>query len=76
MSEISEVQEIIDWINEQAEAKNYPNFGHYCTIEEMRCDTDRPVLNGVFADSQGSPVARYSFTIQIDYLDTTKKIWN
>ena len=75
LDELAEVQAIIDWINVQSESKIYPDFGANCQIDEMICTTDKPVLLGVFADTQGNPMARYSMTIQIDYLDITKKIW-
>ena len=69
------VQEIIDWITEQNEAKNYPNFGENCKIDEMRVLTDNPNLNGI--DSTVAPaLAKYSLSIQIDYLDISKKLWN
>lgn len=76
LGEISEVQEIIDWITEQSENSNYPNFGESCIIDDMRCTTDKPVLLGVFSDNVGNPIARYSMTIQIDYLDKSKMIWS
>jgi len=73
VQEYADIQEIIDWIGEQEEAKVYPNFGSKCQIEEMRVVTDNPVLNGV--DTQLKPaLAKYSFTIQIDYIDNSKVI--
>lgn len=76
LDELAEVQQIVDWITEQSEISNYPYFGSNYIIDSMICTTDRPVLLGVFEDSQGTPMARYGITIQIDYLDTTKNIWN
>lgn len=76
LDELSEVQSIIDWITEQSEQRNYPNFGENCQIDDMVCTTDKPVFTGVFQDSVGTPTARYSMTINIDYLDTTKMIWS
>jgi len=73
--DFSEVQDIIDWIVEQADIRNYPNFGEYCEIDDMRVTTENPRLNSV--DTQTTPpLAKYSFTIQVDYLDTSKKIYN
>ena len=75
LGELVEVQAIIDWINQQGEDKNFPDFGEDCQIDEMKCTTDKPVLMGTFQDNVGTPIARYSMTIQIDYLDTTKLVW-
>lgn len=74
VSDMLEVQDIIDWINEQAELRNYPVFDDTCVIDEMRVTTENPRLNSV--DTQTTPpLAKYSFTIQINYLDTSKKLW-
>ena len=73
VQEYNDIQSVIDWVNEQEDAKNYPDFGDDCQIEEMRVVTENPVLNGV--DTQLKPaLAKYSFTIQIDYIDNSKVI--
>lgn len=76
LDELLEVQTIIDWITEQGELRNFPDFGEKIEVEEMICLTDKPVLMGTFTDTMGTPMARYSITIQIDYLDKTKMIWS
>ena len=75
LEEFIDVQGIIDWIAEQEDNKNYPDFGETCIIEEIRTTTSQPNLNGV--DTNVKPaLAKYSVSIQIDYLDISKKIWN
>lgn len=75
LEEFIDVQGIIDWITEQNELENYPDFGEKCIIQEIRTTTDQPNLNGV--DSNTTPaLAKYSISIQIDYIDITKRIWN
>lgn len=75
VSELSDIQYIMDWINEQADLRNFPDFGSDCVIESMETATDEPNLNGV--DTSVSPsLARYSMSIVIEYLDNSKKIWN
>lgn len=74
VEEILDVQSIIDWIAEQEKLRNYPNFGEDCVIEEIKAITDNPNLNGI--DTSVSPaLARYSISIQIQYLDTTNQVW-
>ena len=75
LDELTEVQTLIDWITEQSETGEYPNFGESCQIDTMYCTTDKPVFMGAFTDTVGTPTAKYSMTIVIEYLDTTKKIW-
>lgn len=75
VEELFDTQAIIDWISEQEKLKNYPNFGDKCEIENMSVLTDNPNLNGVDTSTKPS-LAKYSFSIRIDYLDTSGRIWN
>ena len=75
VEEYLDVQSLMDWINEQNDLQNYPDFGENCDIEKIETVTQNPNLNGV--DTQANPVlAKYSISIQIDYLDKSKVIWN
>lgn len=68
------VQQIIDWIDTQNEAHNYPNFGNNCVIEEISATSDNPMLDGI--DTSISPaLVQYSITIVVTYLDKSKVIW-
>ena len=73
--DISEVQAILDWVNEQDRNKIYPDFGEDCLIDSMQSTTESPDLHSV-EDTTTSPIAVYRISIQIDYIDNTKKIWN
>ena len=74
VEEFLDVQELIDWISEQEDAHNYPNFGDNCIIDKIGTASENPNLNGV--DTQTNPaLAKYSISIQIDYLDKSKMIW-
>lgn len=74
VEELLDVQGIIDWVQEQSDARNYPDFGSDCIVDDMRTTSNNPNLNGV--DTQVTPaLAKYSITIQIDYLDKSKS-WN
>lgn len=75
VEELFDVQSIMDWVNEQADLQNYPDFGEDCIIDSMRTTSDNPNLNGI--DTNVTPaLAKYSMSIQIDYLDTSKAVWN
>ena len=74
VDDMLEVQQIIDWITLQNDRRNYPNFGPDMQIEEMRALSDNPNLNGI--DNSVQPaLAKYSVSIQIDYVDSSKAIW-
>lgn len=74
VEDMFDVQYIIDWITEQAEERNYPDFGDKAIIQDMQALTDNPNLNGI--DSNVTPnLAKYSINIQIEYLDISKCIW-
>ena len=69
-----DVQGIIDWIEEQNDARNFPDFGTDCVIDEIKTVTDNPNLNGI--DNNVTPaLGKYSVTVQIDYLDKSKALF-
>lgn len=72
IEELADVQSLMDWIKEQNDVQNYPDFGKDCEIQEMKTTAENPTLDGINEDEQ---LAMYSFTIQIDYIDYSKKIW-
>ena len=74
VEDMFEVQEIIDWVTEQNDLRNYPDFGETVQIESMRALSDNPNLNGVDSSIQPA-LAKYSISIQIDYIDSSKVIW-
>lgn len=74
VEEMFEVQSIIDWVDEQATLRNYPDFGEDCEIDDIRALSDNPNLNGVDTSVQPA-LAKYSVSIQIDYTDNSKLIW-
>jgi hypothetical protein len=74
VEEMFDVQEIIDWVTEQNDNNNFPDFGTDCEIEEIRAVTDNPNLNGI--DTSTKPaLAKYSVSIQVTYIDTSKVLW-
>lgn len=74
VEELIDVQSIIDWIEEQNTNQVFPDFGTDCIIDEITALTDTPKLNGV--DTTQTPaLAKYTVSIQIQYLDKSKSIW-
>lgn len=74
VEEMLDVQEILDWITDQNEAHNFPDFGSDCEIDEIIALTENPRLNGV--DTSVSPaLAKYSISIRVTYLDISKRLW-
>ena len=75
IEDYAEVQNLLDWINEQGENFNFPNFGDDIEVEEMKTLTTKPVLLGV-ETKLNPPMAIYRIIIQINYIDNTKRLWN
>lgn len=74
VEELMDVQGIIEWIDEQNDAQNFPNFGDDCIIDSINVSTNVPSLNGV--DTSLTPsLAKYAITIMIDYLDISKCLY-
>ena len=74
VSDFEDVQKLLDWIKEQNKNRNYPDFGEDCLIDDMTATTENPRLDQIDA-TVTPPLARYSFTITINYLDTSEKMW-
>ena len=74
VEELLDVQGIMDWVNEQAKLRNFPDFGEDCIIDNMETITENPNLNGI--DTQVTPaLAKYSMSIRIDFLDKSNAFW-
>lgn len=75
ISDMVEVQTLIDWITEQNELKHFPDFGEGITVEDIKTTTSNPRLDSIDASTTPA-IARYSFTVQVNYIDRTHIIWN
>ncbi len=74
LTEVAEFQQLIDWLKEQADIHNYPDFGADCIIDNLEITSDNPQLTDL--DTSVTPnIARYIVSINIDYLDLTKQTW-
>lgn len=74
VEEYLDFQGVIDWVTEQADNKNFPDFGTDCIVDSMEATTENPNLNGV--DTTTTPaLAKYSVTVRITYIDTSKAVW-
>lgn len=74
LSDMSDVQNLIEWINEQNEARNFPDFGEDCIIDSINTTTEAPKFEGI-DEKVSPPLAIYSTSIQIKYIDMSKKLW-
>lgn len=75
IDELQDVQKLIDWIQEQEDARNYPNFGEDCNIDSIDTTTDNPRFEGIDAQAN-PPLAMYTISIVIEYMDYSKVIYN
>lgn len=72
--EYSEIQQLIEWIAEQNNKKVFPDFGENCTVEEIYTAAEQPRLDLI--DTTMKPaLAKYSFTVNVKYVDKTNIIW-
>lgn len=74
VEDMSEVQAVMDWVNEQNDLHNFPDFGEDCVVESIGTTTENPTLEGINTDVTPA-LGMYSFTIRIEYLDKSKVIW-
>lgn len=74
VEELAYVQALIDWISEQNELKNLPDFGEDCDVDSIETSAETPRLEGINMEV-APPLAMYSVTIRIHYVDNSKNIW-
>lgn len=71
VAELDDVQGIIEWIEAQNDAHELPDFGEGYVVDAVRCLQDVPRLLGI--DTSYSPaMARYSFTVRVEFVDFTR----
>ena len=75
IDDLADIQAFMDWINEQGDNHNYPDFGENCVIEEMHTTAENPSIDGI-NDEVSPALALYSMEIRIDYIDYSKVIWS
>lgn len=59
-------QTFMEWLEEQNEKKEYPDFGENCTIEKMENLQNMPNLSGV---NYEAGLARYMIQVRIIYTE-------
>lgn len=74
VDDMLDVQGIMDWVSEQNDLRNFPDFGEKCLIDEIKTVTENPNLNGI-QDNLTPALAKYSFSVQVDYIDNSKCIF-
>lgn len=75
IAELDDVQGIIDWITDRQYDHDLPDFGPGCEMESIRCLHEVPQLLGIDV-AASPPLARYSLTIRVEFVDTTRRIFN
>lgn len=74
VDDLAEVQALLDWIIEQKDLQNYPDFGENCLIDDIDTTTETPRFDGINSE-MNPPLAMYSISIVIEYLDKSKMLW-
>ena len=74
VDELHDVQQLIDWVQEQQKLRNYPDFGEGYHVESIDTATDTPRFDGINTEMT-PPLAMYSISIIIEYTDETNVIF-
>lgn len=74
MEDYADVQSLMDWIQSQKSENSFPNFGGECIIEDMDTTSSNPIIDMIDA-TQTPPVAKYSFTMRVEYIDNSEVLW-
>ena len=69
-----DVQALIDWLDEQNAAQNYPDFGGKMRIDSVKSLNNEPVLAWIDSAHYSPPMAKYTVTVRVEYVDYTYAI--
>ena len=75
VDELQDVQKLLDWVITQQDLHNYPDFGEDCSIDSIDTTTDVPRFDGINTEIT-PPLAMYTISIVIEYLDRSRVIYN
>lgn len=75
IEDVELIQQLIDWIVEQNDIENYPDFGDKCLVQSISTLTTNPVFDGINT-SVSAALAIYSVSVRIEYIDYNKVIWS
>lgn len=73
VDDLAQAQALIDWIDEQNDSRNFPDFGATCLIDDIQTTTDTPQFDGI-NDELSPQLAMYSIAIVVNYIDKSKMI--
>ena len=74
IQDILDVQELIDWIDDQKSAQNFPEFGAGYVVDSITPMNDQPNLAWLDAVNYDPPLAKYTVNIRVEYMDYTRAI--
>ena len=63
-------QAFIDWLDQQNESKDFPDFGEDCAVQKMENLQNMPNLSGV---NQDGTMARYMIQARVIYKERKKR---
>jgi len=59
-----DVEQVMEWVEAQEDAENYPDFGDKCDVQEISVLQDVPTVAG-----QDQTGAKYMFSCRVEYLE-------
>lgn len=68
LEDFFDIGTFMEWIEEQNEKKNFPNFGELCDIFSMENMQDTPIIEG-----KNQALIKYAFSVKIKYVERRKK---
>ena len=75
VDEMFDAQAFIDWVAEQERLRHYPDFGEDCVVDKISTTTENPKHEGTNT-AINPPLAMYSVTVRIDYIDYSTQSWS
>ena len=68
---VLDVQALIDWLDTQNAARNFPDFGEKCQVDSVKSMSNEPMLAWIDGEHYSPPIAKYTVTVRAEYIDYT-----
>lgn len=70
-----DVQAMIDWLDEMQFENDLPDFGEDCVVDSIRSLSNEPLLAWVDSTAYPLPIAKYTVTVRVEYIDFSKCLY-
>lgn len=74
LESLIDVQDLIDWLDEKSEKREFPDFGTNRSVSRIYSLNTEPQLLWIDSEHYNPPLAKYTVTLRVEYMDYSHSI--